>query len=759
MTMIDDTSVPGVRDDVSADLEIEDQDTRFHVVSVDLHERLGTHGDGFVTAIYPATTHIDRRELLSKNACVTLHRGDRVRRYRGIIKQASLGRVEEGQALRIEITPALWLLTETLDSRIYQDKTVPDLVEEIVDELLSGRRRTVRRELTETYEAHEYLVQHRESHYAFLSRLCQEEGIFIYFDHDDDDSDHEVLVLADSNDNRPEVLDGEGDTIPFDASEAARRGREIAFYVGSEHRVGATDAVVRGYDWSSPALEVQHEKTDRGRFAGPKLEVYDHHHALRHARYDEGAGTYRAHDADKRARMHTERLDLARAQWDVGTTVLGATPGKVFELSGADDHDDRYLVVGASSRAHLSSGGGDFENTLQVVPRDLPYRPPPPPRRSMPGPETATVVGPAGEEIHTDQHGRIRVKFHWDRLGRSDETASAWIRVAHAWAGAGFGSIFVPRVGMEVLVSFLGGDPDRPVVTGCLYNGDNRVPYPLPDDKTKSTIKTQSSPGGGGSNELRFEDEAGSEQVYVHAQKDLDEVVENDHTTRVKANQRNTVDGHQTVKVHRDRDKTVDGNETTKIGEDRTETVAGEESITLEKSRRTEISDHETLLVGGDRALVVTGRDDEQIDSGRKVVVKGSDRLEVVDGADRTTLVSGQYSITVAGQKYELTHAGTGQLRMQRGTIFLDAEAEIVASTGGSRVTMLSNGTIRVSADTKLELQVGGCKIEMDAATIKMSSGASSLEIGPAGIMSSSPLISGTAQGLHEIAGGVVTIG
>src|SRR5690606_2699053 len=195
---------------------------------------------------------------------------------------------------------------------------------------------------------------------------------------------------------------------------------------------------------------------------------------------------------------------------------VSAQPGHVFELQGADLHDDRYVIVAMSSTGTAGENGGEYTNSLRVIPTRMPYRPPPIERPMMPGPETATVVGPEGEEIYTDKHGRIKVQFHWDRQGQRNAQSSAWIRVSQAWAGPGWGFLFIPRIGMEVIVSFLGGDPDRPIVTGCVYNGSNPTPYTLPDEKTKSTIKTNSSLGGGGSNELRFEDKKGSEEVYIH---------------------------------------------------------------------------------------------------------------------------------------------------------------------------------------------------------------------------------------------------
>jgi type VI secretion system secreted protein VgrG len=212
-------------------------------------------------------------------------------------------------------------------------------------------------------------------------------------------------------------------------------------------------------------------------------------------------------------------------------------------------------------------------NRFECIPLAVEWRParrwPKPRITSM---QTATVVGPSGEEIHTDIHGRIKVQFHWDRENPANETSSCWVRVQQAWAGGGWGFWWVPRIGMEVVVQFVDGDPDRPLVTGSVYNATNELPYPLPDEKTKSTIKSNSSLGGGGSNEFRFEDKAGSEQIYAHAQKDYNEVVEHDHNTLVHNCQTNTVDvdqtqtigANQTETVH-NQVMTVDGNRTVHV--------------------------------------------------------------------------------------------------------------------------------------------------------------------------------------------------
>ena len=731
----------GQRHPVHFELSIAGEDAHFTVRHVNLQEGLGELYDGFVEATFPSDASLDEHELLSKDIHLVIERGQEQRHFRGVIRHASIRRAQEHQVLNVDIAPALWLAQQTLDSRVYQDLTVPELVEKVNNELLGGRNRTVKQDLTQTYEKHEYLVQHRESHFDFLSRMMREEGIFFYFDHDEDESDHEVLILADSNSNRPLVRPDHDGAVEYEEEENRREGREVAFHVHREEHVGPTDAVVRGYDWTNPGLNVQHERKERADWSGARLEVYDHDHALRHHGYDDGGGSYQSHTADRQSRLRTERLDLARKRWTVSTTVVTAQPGHVFELQGADTHDDRYLIVSmASTGSSEGEGGGEYTNSLQVIPTDMPYRPPQPERRSMPGPETATVVGPAGEEIYTDKHGRIKVQFHWDRQGQNDEHSSVWIRVAQGWAGAGWGFLFIPRIGMEVIVSFLGGDPDRPVVTGCLYNGSHPTPYTLPDEKTKSTIKTNSSLGGGGSNELRFEDKKGSEEVYIHAEKDFNEVVENNHTTRVKNCQTNTVDvdqaetigRDQTMTVKRDREKTVLGDEKTTIGPspggNRDETVHKDEVVRVWGNRTHIVRMDESLLVQQGTRLVnvFQGGDFETYQGGRETTVTSTDMLSV--NGTRDTVVSGHYKVVQTGtEKFVLDGQGWWESAHRIKLRVADKAARISMHSGGKiEITAASEIHVRTKMSS---IKISDSGIEIVGPTIKINATAGTADI------------------------------
>lgn len=669
-------------------------------------------------------TFAEETELFDKEVSFSFDRGQNQRMFRGMVRAAHLNATRNRQVVTLDVVPAMWLLTQTQDSRVFQDKTVPEVVQELVEELLANRGRSVRLELANEgdYPTHEYLVQYRESHYQFLRRLCDEEGIWFYFDHAE--GDHEVLVLADSNDNRPRITGGRDGLVDYVEEGGDQAENEVAYGFHRSRWVGPTDAVVTDYDWTNPDLTVRDEQTERGENRGPRLETHHHDNATRFHAYDDGGGQYREHSTTRRAQHAAERHDLARARWSCETTVVGVEPGHVIELQGADSHDGRYLVLRVSGVGTPGARAGGYSASLELVPIETPYRPSRPETPLAHGPETATVVGPAGEEIHVDRHGRVKVQFHWDRLGQRDEHAGTWIRVAQFWSGPGWGSMFIPRIGTEVIVSFLGGDPDRPVITGRLYNGTHPVPYALPDHKTRSTIKTRSTPNSEGYNELRFEDKAGEEEVFIHAEKDFNEVVKNCHSTHVGVDQSNTVDRDQREKIERDqylhvvnnREKLIDENETTYIKGTRTETVVGVEKVNVKDKRRhhievddiTIVDQHRTTQVGkkytitsGEQYKIVENEDNQlRIDDCIHGITKGDVRWEAGDGVVWVAEPGGRLS-TNASEK-----------------VIVEAGDDVVTKTPEKIITEAKKMTFK--ADAEITLQVGNSKIKITEGSIEI---------------------------------------
>jgi type VI secretion system secreted protein VgrG len=441
------------------------------------------------------------------------------------------------------------------------------------------------------------------------------------------------------------------------------------------------------------------------------------------------------------------------------------------------DLDGDYRVIQVSHAGNQpqvldqdAAGGFSYRNEFTVTERAQPFRAEAVTLRPvMRGLQTATVVGPEGEEVYTDEHGRVKVQFHWDRADPYDETSSCWVRVSQLWAGNGWGSMFLPRIGHEVLVDFIEGDPDRPVVTGRVYHGDNKPPYPLPADKTKTTIKSDSSLGGGGFNELRFEDLKGQEEVFLHAQKDLNEVVLNDNSRTVTANQTFSVGGNQSFTITKDRSVTVSegdesltvttGKSTTSIEKDRGVTVltgnssldvkTGSRSVTVkqgisETSTEADISltaQTEMSLTAKTASVSVTADTDVSLRA-NTATFKASAAKDVSLSSDTATLTA------VALQSVSINSiASTLSLgSMQRASLGSMMDVLVAAPlgvhiSGGVGVDVGANKVV-ITAGEEITLQVGGSAI-----TIKAD-----------GITVSGPKITSTAIGMHEISGALIKI-
>ncbi len=490
-------------DDVRFHVEVEGASEAWGVRSVTIDEGLNRVGGASVVAVYDS--HLEADELLQKNCVISVEREVQSRSYHGIIWSA---RVEmdrhELVVVTLHVVPAAELLSQIIDSRIYQELTAPQVIEQAYTDRLGSLQRTVRNDLQQSYVIREYTVQYQESVVAFISRLAEDEGFFWYFDHE---GDHEVLVLADTPSGQARVRsDGK---VPYHETPDQAQDGEVVTFANHVHEVGTTDAVVSDYDWTNPTLQVRGEATGRG--DEPALELYDHTDALQLHSY---AGVqYGGNTSTVQARLRAERLDLARQHWELVSTVVTAQAGYLLELEGCPDAelDQQYLIVGVSGRGRATEGErGGWQNTLEVVPVSMPYRPARrTPHPSIAGFESAVVVGPSGEEIYTDEHGRIKVQFHWDRQGQSDEHSSCWLRAMQSWSGPGFGTKFLPRIGMEVMVAFMGGNPDRPIAVGCVYNGQNSSPVMNPDDKTQSVIRTKSSPNSDGFNRAALRGQSG----------------------------------------------------------------------------------------------------------------------------------------------------------------------------------------------------------------------------------------------------------
>jgi type VI secretion system secreted protein VgrG len=461
---------------------------------------------------------------------------------------------------RAELRPWLWWLTLEVDARIFQNKTVPDIITGLFEEF---GYKDFRNSLTGSYTEREYCVQYNESTFAFISRLMEEEGIYYSFEHT---ASGHTLLLLDGGEPYPSCP---GLTTASYMSTGGSRDKPDQVY-RCDAEQNAVSARYASGDFSFMTPD-QPLAASAGAQSGGRVYQYPGGYA------DNGAGQT---IAARRMQVLGHGAKALRGE----SNCRAFTAGCRFTLAGharADlntEHVLRHVV-------HSVSHDG-YSNSFVAFPLSLPFRMPlRTPKAFVPGTQTATVTGKAGEEIWTDSYGRIKVQFHWDRLGTNDENSSCWVRVAQGWAGQGWGAFFLPRIGQEVIVSFLDGDPDRPLVTGCVYNASQTVPESLPANQTRSVIRSRSSKEGTAGNELRFEDKKDSEELYLHAQKDMKTEVENDRSARV-------IKGNESLKVEQGT-RTVD--------------VKGDESHINQANFSQKVTGNFTLKVDGDLTIEVGG--------------------------------------------------------------------------------------------------------------------------------------------------------
>ncbi len=654
-----------------------------------------------LSALYEATLDLAAPELdaspddlVGQPAALLLQRGTLQRYVQGLVRRVDdLGTSARHRLARVYLVPGAWVLSQRVNSRIFQDMTALAVVQAVWDDAGLPADALDVSPVTRAPSPREYCVQYRETDLAFVQRLLEEEGLSFAFEHD---ASREVMVVFHDPAQRPEVQTLAGTSAPVAGPEDRTAAVETVRRFDWHRQLRPTGTTLRDYDFTRPAATMDMTRA-KPQPPGPR-EVYDYPARLNLHRYDEGDFTYHAHDGRALSSVRREAQEALERTGHALTNVTGAVPGARLTVEGAGraELNDTWMITRVEHVFHQPELlAGDhavpvtdvfdrYHNTLSAVLESAPWRPQrTTPRPVVQGPQTAVVVGPPNEEIYTDHHGRIKVQFHWDREGQRDAESSCWVRVAHAWAAAGWGSIYIPRVGMEVVVQFLEGDPDRPLVTGCVYNGTNGTPYPLPDDKTISTLKSNSTPGGGGSNELRFQDLAGAEEVYLHAQKDLNEVVEHDHATTVRNDQTNTVTCNQTESVGGDQSMTVHGN--------RTHTVKKDEKITVEKNQTVHILGTQSVTVDGQGGpfpgATLTVKKDWKVDATATIALQAPTSITLTCGGSTLTMTPGRIVLAAGGGA----------------TLTLDSNATLVGSTStvhGSAHVAVNAPDVQVVGDT-----------------------------------------------------------
>lgn len=577
-------------------------------------------------------------DLLGLPLAIEAESGEPKRWFHGLVSAFRLVHVEDRRIFyRAELRPWLWLLELTTDCRIFQNMSVVEIVEDIFSKYPEA---TYESRLGKSYAAREYCVQYDESDRDFVQRLLESEGICYFFEYG---SDNHTLVLADDNSG---FRAAEGyDSVPFHQEESpARRDRDFLSEWSPTSAIRTKTFVHTDYNFEKPGLSLLAKIGAEPRPAGFVGESYRH------------PGTHlELARGDALAELRLEELQAPHLRVEASGTARGLAAGCRFTLAEFPLEDQNvahlvlraeYVLVDPEYAAAADAGGETYRVRIVAALAALPFRPPrTTPRPVVRGPQTATVVGPAGEEIFTDRYGRVKVQFHWDRLGKRDQNTSCFIRVSQAWAGAGWGFIQVPRIGQEVVVDFLEGDPDRPIITGRVYNAAEMPPYGLPGSATQSGWKSNSTPGGGGWNELRFEDKAGSEQVYFQAQKDHQLLVKNDRAKLVQHDQSDRIDNNAKHSVGVNLDEDVGNNKTTSVGVDRTVTIGSNDTETVGKNRSLAVGANESISVGANSTETI-GLNHSQTVALVQAVTVGAARVDTV-GADETRSVGGAQTMTI----------------------------------------------------------------------------------------------------------------
>jgi len=620
---------------------------------------------------------------------------------------------------QLTVEPDLWPMRRDRNLRIFQSQTVPQIVQTLLKEYAVN----VETRLSGNYRVWEYCVQYQESSLDFISRLMELEGIYYFFRHE---ADKHTLVLCDAPDQHQAFPGYE--TIAYHVTQSGGVVTEEGISQWS-----LAESVTPGiystddYDFRKPNAWMLQARQNPASPVPGSVDVYDWPgHFVDHSH------------GESYARIRQEVWQAEHHSVSGSGTATGIAPGFTFSIINAPHFSDNgeYLVTSATydfaENSYASGDTGDSRHNISftVLPSSVTYRTPPEtPWPKTHGPQTAKVVGPKGESIWTDRYGRVKVKFHWDRLAKGDDTSSCWVRVSSAWAGQGFGGVQIPRVNDEVVVDFINGDPDRPLIIGRVYNEASMPPWALPAAATQMGFLSRSKDGTADTaNALRFEDKAGEEQVWLHAEKNMDTEVENNETHSVGSNRTKTIGGNETTEVKKNRTETVDQNETITVHQNRTETVDGNETITVHSNRTETVDQNEKVRIGQNQSVTINGNQTLKVDQTKTETIALASMLNV--GLAQNTNIGAAYVLNVGAgwmtnvgamqmhnvaMKYSL-NAGR-DIALSAGTnAEFSAEDKITLVCGESMIVLEQNGTITISAN-KIKL-VGEKVIDIDGTQI-----------------------------------------
>ncbi|MCA0023968.1 MULTISPECIES: type VI secretion system tip protein TssI/VgrG [unclassified Mesorhizobium] len=652
-----------------------------HLVGRDEISRCFAYTVGFVST----DSDIDPLKMLGGPVSIE-GESDPKRWLSGIVSEFRLTRMEDRLAYyEAVMRPWLWFLGNTTDCYIFQNKSVVDIVKDVFKKY--GISEFDLR-LQGSYPAREYCVQYDETDLDFVQRLLEHEGIFYFFEHDDG---KHTLVLADAMSKLKPAPGYEKVLYNFEGQGSRRDVEYITEWIpGSSVRPGAyahTD-----YDFKKPGADLMAKSAQP---FSHKLSAGEN--------YRQPGAHLEVSRGDSLASIRREEIQALHQRIAAAGTVRGLYSGCTFKLDGfpREDQNQEYLVVSAEYRlfdpgyrAQADVESESFKVVLGVAPTALPYRPPrTTPRPIMRGPQTATVVGPSGEEIFTDKYARVKVQFHWDRVGKKDQNSSCFVRVSQSWAGSGWGFIQIPRIGQEVIVDFIEGDPDLPIITGRVYNASQMPPYGLPGNATQSGWKSDSSKGGSGYNELMFEDKAGSELVNFQAQKDHNLLIKHDRTKLVQHDQSDRIDHDAKHSVGHNLDEDVGNNKTVKIGVDQTTNIGSNDTETVGANRSLTVMANETIHVVSNSTENIDANHSQTVGIVQTITVKAA-RIDTVGaaetrsvGAVQTNTIGASRSVTVgAAQDHSIGASDSWQIASDQSVSIGGGHTESIAKDQGSTV-------------------------------------------------------------------------
>ena len=607
--------------------------------------------------------------VVGKSGTVTIQ-NEQGRVFHGYINSFTVGEVKSHGLRQYKMTmvPWLWFLSKTNNHRIFQNKST----KEIVSAIFQDRGFSDFKFRAAGGSKREYCIQHNESDLHFISRLLEEEGIAYYFTHEK--SKHELILVDQKN--------------AYD--ECKETGLEYSHGVAPHAKINHWEHMhqfkkgmwaIADYNFQEPTKKLLSDTKTTSKFANnANFEHYEYP-----GMYDFASGS----DLVK-VRMAAEEAGI--------NTVLGGSDcstfyaGGRFKLSKHESASEKgdYILLRVDHRAydstHVSGNEGDtgYANSFVCMPADIHFRPMQIHQKPvMRGPQSAIVTGPSGEEIYVDDLGRIKVQFYWDREGKQDENTTCYIRVMQSWAGGQWGASFIPRIGHEVIVDFLDGDPDRPIITGTVYNGKNKPPF---DSKTKSGIRTRSTKGGKASNcnELIFDDKMGEEQIFIHAEKNMDTEVENDETLTVDNDRTKHIKHDENSTIDNDRNKTVGNNQSEDIGKNKTINVGENHSESIGKNASIDVGKNCSISIGEN--LTNSVGKNASYDVGGDHTEKVAKNMTITVDKDLAESVKGQYKENV-----------TKEYGLKAKSITLQADDEITLKTGSAKIIMKKNGDITIS--------------------------------------------------------------